>query len=592
MMEEEPGVTDIDPLVSIVIPVYNDAKTLERAVESCLDQSYGSIEVVIVDDCSTDDTPELADKLAADRGNVQVIHHTENLKPFESRRDGVKRASGDYLLFLDADDRLDPDVCRECVALALQTDADIVNFAIVPESDDPAFDRSGYEQLFAACDGMFEGPDIVHAIFRDGLINWSLCGKLFSARVARDGYGDLPRQAIYLNDDLTALFAIALRAARLVSGSGLPRYHYSMGSGGTRAGSTGITADEFEPFTKGVIAADTVDALLDAAGADARKAFEDDYRAMRRKQIADPAYRLFNQVPEGERGEAFRRFVSAWPAAEVADILCDVWNGDAGAPLRSLDEAGAFSAEPNPSRNIAILVSGDAAQSDTRRIASELGVPLSQAVVLPRIQAEAEADVPYASSARAAERRKRNKAIVDAVDSCDAGTVVIANWCDEALLGDILAAKVLGAYVVVLADERIADAVARRGGTAYLLTPNVRFSDAVICADDGDALFWETINARVVATGGAMSAVQVLSKLASGTAGLPCSGVPSMEAQSHVARLLAFHHDQAQAEKAHAADESRRADEATARAEALSAKLEKAESSGNTGKRRGFRLRR
>lgn len=96
------------PLISILIPAYNAAPFLSRSVGSALAQTYPNIEVVIVDDGSTDQTPAIADGMAARDARIKVVHQ-ENRGLAEARRSGIKAATADYICHLDADDELLPD---------------------------------------------------------------------------------------------------------------------------------------------------------------------------------------------------------------------------------------------------------------------------------------------------------------------------------------------------------------------------------------------------------------------------------------------------------------------------------------------------
>lgn len=95
------------PLISIIIPVYHTKEYLERCVRSCLAQTYTMIEVVLVDDGSTDGSGELCDQLAKQDGRIRVFHK-ENGGSSSARNLGLQKARGEYIGFVDSDDFIGP----------------------------------------------------------------------------------------------------------------------------------------------------------------------------------------------------------------------------------------------------------------------------------------------------------------------------------------------------------------------------------------------------------------------------------------------------------------------------------------------------
>lgn len=99
----------INPLVSIVIPIYNVEKYVERALNSILNQTYKNIEVLLVDDCGTDDSMKIVERLVKenDINNIcRVLHHTKNRGLSAARNTGIENAKGDYVYFMDSDDEI------------------------------------------------------------------------------------------------------------------------------------------------------------------------------------------------------------------------------------------------------------------------------------------------------------------------------------------------------------------------------------------------------------------------------------------------------------------------------------------------------
>ncbi|RKT99077.1 hypothetical protein C7H84_33330 [Burkholderia sp. Nafp2/4-1b] len=94
-------------LISVVIPTYNRAHTIGRAIRSVLGQTYAPLEIVVVDDCSTDDTEAVVRAIGAD--NLIYVCNDRNLKGGASRNRGVRLANGELIAFLDSDDEWMPE---------------------------------------------------------------------------------------------------------------------------------------------------------------------------------------------------------------------------------------------------------------------------------------------------------------------------------------------------------------------------------------------------------------------------------------------------------------------------------------------------
>lgn len=92
-----------EPLVSIVIPVYNSSHFLHRCINSVLLQDYSNIEIILIDDGSTDDSPEICDEFASQNKNISVYHIPNSGASF-ARKKGIEVASGQLISFVDSDD--------------------------------------------------------------------------------------------------------------------------------------------------------------------------------------------------------------------------------------------------------------------------------------------------------------------------------------------------------------------------------------------------------------------------------------------------------------------------------------------------------
>lgn len=95
------------PKVSVIIPTYNRARYLHRAIQSVLDQRFPDLEIIVVDDASTDDTAQVIEGFRDPR--IRYFRHNTNRREAASRNTGVQNAVGDYIAFLDDDDVWLPD---------------------------------------------------------------------------------------------------------------------------------------------------------------------------------------------------------------------------------------------------------------------------------------------------------------------------------------------------------------------------------------------------------------------------------------------------------------------------------------------------
>lgn len=101
--------------VSVIIPTYNDSDVLMNAIDSVLKQTYHNLELIIVDDGSTDDTFEKVNLIVDER--LRYIKHKKNKNASAARNTGIKNSSGDYIAFLDADDEWLPMKLEEQISL-------------------------------------------------------------------------------------------------------------------------------------------------------------------------------------------------------------------------------------------------------------------------------------------------------------------------------------------------------------------------------------------------------------------------------------------------------------------------------------------
>ena len=186
-------------LVSIIIPVYNVEKYLPKCIGSIEAQTFGNYEVLLVDDGSTDRSGILCDEYAERDSRVRVIHQ-ENSGQAAARNHAVKQAAGEYIVFIDSDDYVDPDYIEYLLNLLHKYDADVSigGSAYLYEGKEPK-SRKGTENDFAT--------DAEQALIRinynegSGAMVWA---KLYKKKLIEDH--PFPEGKIY--EDLATTYKI------------------------------------------------------------------------------------------------------------------------------------------------------------------------------------------------------------------------------------------------------------------------------------------------------------------------------------------------------------------------------------------------
>lgn len=126
----------MNPLISVIVPIFNVEKYLNRCVDSIINQTYENLEIILVDDGSTDGCPGICDDYAKKDSRIKVIHRKSNEGPSDSRNLGIKASSGQYISFIDSDDWIDLDTFSLVLKKMIETDSQIGVFNFIRITDD------------------------------------------------------------------------------------------------------------------------------------------------------------------------------------------------------------------------------------------------------------------------------------------------------------------------------------------------------------------------------------------------------------------------------------------------------------------------
>ena len=166
--------------ISIIIPVYNVEKYIVRCIDSVLSQTYKGLEIILVDDGSTDNSGIICDNYAKKDGRIKVIHKS-NGGLSSARNVGMKYATGELVAFVDSDDYIEPTMYQTMAECLVKTQADmaICNICFVDESGN---ELPGFEHINMLSDNPYfcvEKEDIMKQLIERDLLTVVQWNKLF-----------------------------------------------------------------------------------------------------------------------------------------------------------------------------------------------------------------------------------------------------------------------------------------------------------------------------------------------------------------------------------------------------------------------------
>ena len=206
-----------DPLISIIIPCFNAEKTLEKCLKSVVQQSYANLEIIIIDDGSTDETSLIYNKFQSNDERILVLK-LQNSGVSKARNTGVKAATGDYICFVDSDDWAELNYCSELYSLLVGENADIsiVEASYEDENGNVLCNKPTSEEK------IFDGNRALVLLLEDREIQSHPWGKLFKADLLRNVH--FPEN-LKCFEDYSTLFKIFNKAVKVVK-SNKKLYHY------------------------------------------------------------------------------------------------------------------------------------------------------------------------------------------------------------------------------------------------------------------------------------------------------------------------------------------------------------------------------
>lgn len=223
--------------VSVIIAAHNKEKDIAACVESVLAQTLEDIEAVVVNDASTDQTLAVLEQLRALDSRVKIVNETQNQGTLCTRSNGFKASTGEYIMYLDGDDRYAPDACEKAYRAIVEKNVDVVQFGVEVMTEDPERYRGVIESME---NGLFAVvPHRVVTIGEGGLmgtqtvsetISLTIWNKIYKREIVEKTEADMPDTYMVMAEDWTFSF-VALANCHSYDYIEDRLYQYNFGGG-------------------------------------------------------------------------------------------------------------------------------------------------------------------------------------------------------------------------------------------------------------------------------------------------------------------------------------------------------------------------
>jgi len=175
------------PKVSIIIPVHNVEKYLNQCLDSVVNQTLEDIEIICIDDCSTDASPDILKQYEKNYNNIKLLSLDKSGSALVARRKGIEEASGEYIMFLDADDFLDKNGCKQAFDKIVETGADIVNFSsnVINCANLSHEKIEGTQEFLKPYAGFLYNEDVFKGCFTERKYSHNLWSKIYKSEICK-----------------------------------------------------------------------------------------------------------------------------------------------------------------------------------------------------------------------------------------------------------------------------------------------------------------------------------------------------------------------------------------------------------------------
>lgn len=300
--------------VSVVIPVYNVEQYLDKCLDSVIKQTCKNIEIIAVNDASTDSSLSILQNYAAHDSRICIVDKTVNGGAVLARRDGVRKATGKYIMFLDADDYLDLSACQTAVDLIEKHRVDILQFSCGVEDYSNDADSAAWLRRALTPKGQsLSSDDILKEFFVTRSELTALVGKIYSTVLIKKAESCIDDFYCFVGEDICQFFYFAYFAKNYVGIRTNPLYWYRRGLGVSNADKMGLK--KFTNYCEMSVICERIRNFLENY-ADLNR-YQPYYKAMSIRMMEDCCKIFKNRIDKEDQKAAAKILLKHWSSNPV-----------------------------------------------------------------------------------------------------------------------------------------------------------------------------------------------------------------------------------------------------------------------------------
>jgi len=314
-------------MISVIVPVYNAESFLDKCIQSICGQTYHDLEIILVDDGSTDHSGEVCDTYAKQDSRIKVIHK-QNGGPASARQAGLDAASGGFIGWVDSDDWIEPDYFAQMAAVQKETDADIVTSGLYID-----IGTDSHKLYDNVAPGIYAPSELLPKLRYSGIffeygIQPDMVTKIFTKQIADKIHRQVDHR-LHAGEDATFVYLSILEAKRVIV-TNICSYHYAQNLGSLsrleKSGEAESLRLQMEFLKKAFTQKEVADELLPQL-----EQYKKYHYALRCMQAFDPGILMpYGGIPQGSRvviygagvlGQQIHRYLSRYHGNEIEIVL-------------------------------------------------------------------------------------------------------------------------------------------------------------------------------------------------------------------------------------------------------------------------------